>query len=199
MIYISIDTETGGLEWKHNSLLEFGAIIEDTKNQLPFDQIPKWSVLLSNVDNRYHGSAYALAMHGEIFKELAKKPEDRTEKVIAAQDLSWAFRKWLIQHPAFADYANNTKPIPINVAGKNFGTFDNRFLEENGFYDRIKIIQRLIDPAVLYYNDDVDDSLPNLSVCKQRAGLLETSIVHRTIEDAWDVIQVLRGKMYPRL
>jgi oligoribonuclease (3'-5' exoribonuclease) len=75
MIYVSIDIETCGLDDKNHSILEFGAIIEDTDNPLPFETIPKFCTLLERPDNNYVGSPYALAMHKEIFQELAKKLE----------------------------------------------------------------------------------------------------------------------------
>jgi len=46
MIYFSIDLETTGIDWGQDTILEFGAILEDTDKQLPFDTIPKFNVLL---------------------------------------------------------------------------------------------------------------------------------------------------------
>ncbi len=42
MKYLSIDIETTGLDPLKDQLLSFGAIIEDTENPLPFDEIPKF-------------------------------------------------------------------------------------------------------------------------------------------------------------
>lgn len=39
-----------------------------------------------------------------------------------------------------------------------------------------------------------DDWLPNLTTCKEKAGLEETEVTHNALDDAWDVIQVLRAK-----
>jgi hypothetical protein len=36
-----------------------------------------------------------------------------------------------------------------------------------------------------------DKSLPNLTTCKERAGI-EGVVTHDALEDAWDVIEVLR-------
>ena len=85
-----------------------------------------------------------------------------------------------------------TKPVVITVAGKNFGTFDKLFLERLPNWKKlIRIQQRVIDPAVLFVDWAKDNSLPNLSECKSRAGLPEI-VTHNAVEDAWDVIELLR-------
>jgi hypothetical protein len=39
MKYVSIDIETGGLDARY-SLLEFAAVVEDTADQLPLEELP---------------------------------------------------------------------------------------------------------------------------------------------------------------
>jgi oligoribonuclease len=85
-----------------------------------------------------------------------------------------------------------TKPITINVAGKNFGTFDKLFLEELPWWKKlIRTRQRVLDPAILCVDWKADDSLPNLTKCKERTNV-EGIVTHDALEDAWDVIQVMR-------
>jgi hypothetical protein len=55
----------------------------------------------------------------------------------------------------------------------------------------IEINRRVLDPAQFYINWTKDIELPNLSTCKQRAGL-DSNVSHNAIEDAWDVIMLLR-------
>lgn len=191
MIIFSIDLETTGIDWEQDTILEFGAILEDTNKQLPFETIPKFNVLLRHP--KYIGSPYALAMHTDIFTELAKPPGQSKEKIINFNELGNSFKMWLTtQGIAFDE--------KIIVAGKNFGTFDLRFLENlEGFNEHINIHKRIIDPAILYFENDKDKELPSLSTCKERAGIIDTKIAHRTIKDSWDIISILRGKMYPKL
>ena len=86
----------------------------------------------------------------------------------------------------------NTKPITINVAGKNFATFDMLFLKQLPWWQRlIKIRQRVLDPAILVVDWKNDTSLPNLKQCKERTGI-EGIVTHNALEDAWDVIEVMR-------
>jgi len=85
-----------------------------------------------------------------------------------------------------------TKPITLNVAGKNFGTFDKLFLQELPWWQKlIRTRQRVLDPAILMVDWNNDKSLPNLSQCKERAGVTGV-VTHNALEDAWDVIEVLR-------
>jgi hypothetical protein len=85
-----------------------------------------------------------------------------------------------------------TKPITINVAGKNFATFDMLFLKQLPWWQKlIKIRQRVLDPAILVVDWKNDMSLPNLKQCKERTGI-EGIVTHNALEDAWDVIEVMR-------
>jgi hypothetical protein len=89
-------------------------------------------------------------------------------------------------------FNSNIKPILINVAGKNFGTFDKLFLEKLPWWKKlIQPKQRIIDPAILCCTWNSDDALPSLSQCKARLNITG-EISHNALEDAWDVIQVLR-------
>jgi hypothetical protein len=84
------------------------------------------------------------------------------------------------------------KPITLNVAGKNFGTFDKLFLQQLPWWQKlIRTRQRVLDPAILMVDWKNDTSLPNLTQCKERAGV-KGIVTHNALEDAWDVIEVLR-------
>ena len=84
------------------------------------------------------------------------------------------------------------KPTHITVAGKNFATFDKLFLEKLPRWKQvIRIKQRILDPAILYVDWKKDSSLPSLGECKERAGI-HGSVTHVAIDDAWDVILMLR-------
>lgn len=84
------------------------------------------------------------------------------------------------------------KPVTINVAGKNFASFDKHFLERLPRWQQvIRIRQRIIDPSVIFTNWNDDKALPSLFECKQRAKI-DGIVTHNALEDAWDVIQLLR-------
>jgi hypothetical protein len=84
------------------------------------------------------------------------------------------------------------KPVTINVAGKNFASFDKHFLERLPRWKQvIRLRQRIIDPSVIFTNWNEDKSMPSLYECKQRAKI-QGIVTHDALEDAWDVIELLR-------
>jgi len=88
---------------------------------------------------------------------------------------------------------SKTSPITLNIAGKNFGTFDKLFLEKLPWWQKlIRIRQRIIDPTILYCNWNEDLVLPSLSNCKKRANI-SGDVAHTATMDAWDVILLLRN------
>ena len=46
MRYISIDIETTGLDAETNQILSIGAVVEDTNNLVPFDELPKFHAVI---------------------------------------------------------------------------------------------------------------------------------------------------------
>ena len=70
MKYLSIDIETTGLDPLKDQLLSFGAIIEDTENPLPFDEIPKFHAAIKR--NRIEGDLFAINMNKELIENKLK-------------------------------------------------------------------------------------------------------------------------------
>ena len=90
--------------------------------------------------------------------------------------------------------SSRMKPVTITCAGKNFSTFDKLFLERLPRWKQaIRIKQRVLDPAILFVDWKQDTEVPNLNKCKERAGI-KGLVTHNALEDAWDVIEVLRTK-----
>lgn len=106
--------------------------------------------------------------------------------------------KTIAMHPKYgtvpAITSNPTKAY-LNVAGKNFATFDKVFLENLPRWKQlIECRNRIIDPAILFVDWERDTSLPNLTACKERAGI-KGEVTHNALEDALDVVAILR-KIY---
>ena len=221
MKYISIDIETTGLDTINDQILSIGAIIEDTNNPLPFDEIPKFHAAIKR--DRIEGGLYAINMNRELLETLnhymtASDQDERNDIVhmtgmqfLDEDKIVIEFYYWLAMND-MVDFnsigssgyvtvkngksvpaiSNKTKQLTINVAGKNFATFDKLFIERLPHWKQLfRIRQRIIDPAILYVDWKEDDSLPGLSLCKERAGLNST-VTHNAVEDAWDVIETLR-------
>ena len=220
MIYVSIDIETSGLDHEKHKTLSIGAIIEDTEKKLPYEECPKFNAII--LQNEITGSPRALTMNKEIISMIGEylEGDDETRQNLQThsdytfyekEDVIKEFYWWLDENGLGYGLINNsggyveikdgkhrpamnngTKPITLNVAGKNFGTFDKLFLQELPWWQKlIRTRQRVLDPAILMVNWNNDKSLPNLTTCKERAGV-DGIVTHNALEDAWDVIEVLR-------
>jgi oligoribonuclease len=199
MRYLSIDIETTGVDSENDQILSIGIILEDTSKKLSFDEIPKLHIAI--LRDRISGSPYAINMNADLIETINsyQTAVDQDEKNDMVNFTGMQFMKEDEVAEAIFQFlylngisSERTKPVVITVAGKNFGTFDKLFLERLPNWKKlIRIQQRVIDPAVLFVDWTKDNSLPNLSECKSRAGLPEI-VTHNAVEDAWDVIELLR-------
>ena len=219
MIYVSIDIETSGLEPLNNSVLSFGAIIEDTSKKLPYEKLPKFNAII--LQHQITGAPRAISMNKEIISLIGEyvegNDEDRAnlehhsdyvflkEDELAQKFYDFLFLNGIYPNSSFLNnhvrnvngtmipaFNNHTPSLTINVAGKNFGTFDKLFLDELPWWRKlIKVRQRIIDPSILYCRWDEDEAIPSLKKCKERADI-DGEVAHTALEDAWDVVQMLR-------
>jgi len=211
MIYTSIDIETSGLDSEKHKVLSIGAIIEDTEKKLSYEDCPKFNVIV--LQNEITGSPRALTMNKEIIAMIGEYLEGTNETrhlMNTHSDYSFYEKDEVVKKfyeflwvNGYGDAVpnqllvtskidSNSKPITLNVAGKNFGTFDKLFLQELPWWQKlIRTRQRVLDPAILMVDWKNDKSLPNLTTCKERADI-QGIVTHNALEDAWDVIEVLR-------
>ena len=192
MKYVSIDIETTGLDPETCQIIEFAAVIEDTSNPfIPVDDLPSFRRLVTH--DLYQGEPYALAMHADKFYKLSDKNKHRGE-IIRSVFLAPAFACFLHQELGSSD---THTPVKVSAAGKNFAAFDLQFLKRLPEWNScIKVSSRILDPGNLFFDPEFDEDLPDLLTCKKRAGW-ETEVKHEALEDARDVIRVIR-KYYER-
>jgi hypothetical protein len=198
-----------------NHVLSIGAIIEDTNKKLPYEELPKFNAIV--LQNNIQGSPRAITMNKEIISLMGEYLEGTDEvrgilnsnsgyNFYEEDDIVKEFYKFLWSNGYSTLYSpsthingkltpiidGKTKPITLNVAGKNFGTFDKLFLQELPWWQKlIKTRQRVLDPAILCVDWSNDTSLPSLTTCKERMNV-EGIVTHNALEDAWDVIEILR-------
>lgn len=218
MKYVSIDIETSGLDHEKNCILSFGAIIEDTQKKLPYEECPKFNAII--LQREIIGSPRAITMNKNIISMIAEYLEgddetkqnyqthsdylflERDDVVQKFYDFLWVNGYMMhietlknvriVDGIPFPMFNGTTPPITLNVAGKNFGTFDKLFLQQLPWWQKlIKTRQRVLDPAILCVDWNKDNALPSLTTCKERTNI-EGIVTHNALEDAWDVIQVLR-------
>ena len=197
MKYVSIDIETTGLDSEACQILQIGAVIEDTSDPKPLEELPKFMCILEH--ENYSGQPTALSMNSWILKILAGleglSKDDRieyrrTNKIIPASLAAKQFQMWLMANGFTAE---STGAVKINAAGKNFATFDKLFLQRLPSWSScIQMRQRILDPAILCTDWKNDDSLPNLNTCLKRFKL-EGEVTHDAVQDALDVIRVIRA------
>jgi len=188
MRYVSIDIETTGLDWDKCQVLAIGAITEDTANPLPYHLKPKFRWLIKHEE--LHWEPVAKAMNEKLMTEFENPVTSKTFIGTPAEVVQM-LRGYLLA----TGFKQEKGKVKVLAAGKNFAGFDRMFLDRlPGFNELISIKRRALDPALLYTDLLNDEEPPSLEECKRRAGIEDTAVSHDPLEDAWDVVRLLRAK-----
>lgn len=205
MKYCSFDIETAGLDPQVNNILQIGVVLEDTKAQRPLSELPKFRFYVWSP--KVVGSMYALNLNKWMFALLADY--EKRQRVLYQTEISfdpvtncttYIGPHWNIATSLYAwlrdqghEVPLDSKRLVLNVAGKNFATFDKLFLEGQvrDWNKLFKIRQRIIDPGILFIDWQNDEAVPGLQQCKERAGI-SGDVTHDAVDDALDVIALLR-------
>ena len=199
MKYVSIDIETTGLDLETCQVLSIGAVIEDTRNTKPLNELPIFHGVI--VSEHISGQPYGINMNKDLIEDIVYYQTSNDSERFDLEKLKGVkFYKKDTIVKAFYDFLleNGIEPdgdvVHITAAGKNFATFDLKFLERLPRWKQwIRVRQRIIDPSILFTDWDNDESLPGLSKCKERCGL-PPEVAHDAVEDAMDVISLLRSE-----
>ena len=221
MIYISVDVETTGLEKDRYQILSIGAILEDTTKKLSFEEIPKFhaAILHNEITGSPFAINMNSKIIEAVAQYQNAENQDEKNDIVQMTGMQFyqedqvveGFYRWLFDNglvdfdpllagqmvgiengKSYPALTSKMKPVTINVAGKNFASFDKHFLERLPRWKQIiRLRQRIIDPSVIFTNWNEDKSMPSLYECKQRAKI-QGIVTHDALEDAWDVIQLLR-------
>lgn len=190
--YVSIDTETTGLNPITCQVLEIGAVIDDWVS--PIEQLPVLRIIVKL--DEIKGNPYALSMHPELLRnialiapgqiDLSGDPTDPVRAMTLPGHVTKRFNEWLARNGI--DTTKGFQP-----AGKNFASFDKPFLEENipRWKADVKIKHRTIDPGNLFWRPG-DEFLPDTKECYKRAGVSEI-VAHTAVEDAIGVVRLIRA------
>lgn len=187
MRYVSIDLETTGTNPSRHQIIEFGAVIENTKKDIELENLPRFKRIVKHPE--YTGQAFAFNLNARIFQELVQPTG--AAQICEAHELAGQFKEFLINN---GFEANDEKgSVWLIAAGKNFAAFDLAFLKSlPNWHKHIRISQQILDPAIYYVNFAEDDKLPSLEECKMRAGFEDTIVTHDALNDALDVVRLLR-------
>ncbi len=185
MKYLSIDVETTGLDIDNDQLIEIGMVVDDLSQ--PLETLPRFHCYIAR--EQYAGHPFALSMHAAILRRIANREPGFS--YLSEEQAVTAIRDFL-QSKFGADYR-------INVAGKNYGSFDSHFLsrlprvrKEGGklLIGPWTLAARTLDPGSFMWQPG-DTELPNLKTCYQRAGI-SGEVAHTAIEDAMSVVKLVR-------
>lgn len=197
MRYASIDIETTGLAPEHCDILEIGAVIDDTEApDVPVEQLPKFQTIVlpprtEGVKGCYLGEPIALAMNAGILEKVSNFTK------LLEPDRIEAVREGRFMYPdevthRLGTFFHNNNITQVWPAGKNFASFDRRFLEKLPGWN-IKFGHRTLDPMTYWLRPN-DKKPPNLQECCDRAGLGKV-VTHCAVEDCYLVIQLIRAGM----
>ena len=193
MKIVSIDLETTGCDYQTCDIIEFGAVLDDLSlaHPPPLHALPSFHCYCPK--DFYAGEPFALSMHSSIFRRIAERglEENRNKfHYISSEKLGNAFKQFLLKN----GHTTEHDKVVINAAGKNFAAFDLPFLKfRSDFLKHIDIRSRILDPGILFVRNS-DESVPGMGECKRRAGLDDT-VAHNAIDDALDVVALLRKGM----
>jgi hypothetical protein len=190
--YVSIDIETTGVDYEYCQILEFGAVIDDWVT--PLDKLPRFHAYL--IHDRIQGEPFALAMNAEILRRLANrdKPECAQYTFVEPKHLAGMFSFWAASWKVGSSGQGGKSIIP---AGKNFAGFDRPFLKRlPEWSERVNILHRCIDPAMIYWNPATDTEPPSTQECYNRA-VVQKIVAHNAVDDAIGIIQLIRAANTP--
>jgi len=216
MKYLSIDVETTGLDPNTSQLLEVGLVVADSN--IPFVQTKDNSLRIVLLREEIKGNIFALNMNQKLLAtilaknaELKEKNKDETkdfgmnettefvstyyisldalDKINEPLDvyITFLLNKFFVK--------NGLDTGKITVAGKNFASFDKRFLEP---YESFKTMildrmhHRVLDVGSMFV-EYTDECIPDLKTCLKRAGF-ENEVPHTAVEDAILVIHCAQFK-----
>ena len=202
MRYVSIDLETTGTNPDACQILQIAAVVDDLRDQKPIKELPHFERIIAWEELR--GTPLALNMnagliekihHYYIQKRRREGENIESTKLVYPSD----FIEPQEMLPALSNFLAECKfdlGGGINVAGKNFGTFDFPFLKAMGkkFNQTLpKFRHRIIDPAILFFHSD-DEEIPGTEECLNRANLGgdRDRTLHEALSDARDAVVLVR-------
>ena len=158
-----------------------GAVIDN--GTTPIEDCPTFHCYVDH--GLIFGEPFAVSMHPTILRRIATHEEGHT--YLQPWEVTTRFRDFLKQHGLDPE---NEK---VFVAGKNYASFDARFLRKLTNWDKhVKVHHRILDPAAPYWQPEVDGvELPDTRICMERAGI-SGEVAHTAVEDAAVVARLIR-------
>lgn len=182
--FLSIDIETTGLDESFCQILEIGMVLGDLTDT-PVDELPFFNRRLYY--DRVVGEPFALWLNYKLIGEMANRVSMPDFFEYIHPDSLWShLTLWMEAHGIYGEKQT--------VAGKNFASFDRRFLVKLPRWNASAFHHRTIDPGMLFWNPSDDKVLPDTRECIRRAGLdWDPTLLHLAVEDARLVVELVRA------
>lgn len=216
MKYAAVEIKTsGGTATDPNgyqsnySILEFGAVLEDTEYDVKLDELPTFHRYIQYTNqSMIYCDPTSIATYANTMKRIADEEEPFT--YIPINDLATEFQSFL---------HDNNICGPVTVAGHNCESYTLKFLQRlSGFRPStpnhnpriirgsdtpdvttanananslVQFTPISLNPSLLFWKPLEDVDLPDFETCKKRADI-STEPTDTSIEDAKIVIQLIR-------
>lgn len=211
--YLSIDTETSGLDPTKSELLEVGIVVFDTEES-ELKMTAYNSLRIVFVKEQIQGNIFTINMNINLLNEIlnVSKEFDAPGAETIIEKISDNLTTWyvdirgkrLLDNMFLSNYLDEDNQAigdltykltawlsaakvngKLNVAGKNFAIFDKAFLEKFSCFK--KVILRKMRHRILdvgsLYITKEDEYVPDLNECLKRAGINE-EVPHNAVDDA---------------
>lgn len=189
----AVDLETTGLNPKRCQILEIGLAIFDFQNpqhqNCSIEELPTFSTYVFNSDNSIQGEYYAINMNQKIIERILHREDPEISKLYdfcPIEQLTTKVSNFLQQH-----YQPEEQII---LAGKCHDALDIPFLKQHSkLWETNNFHFKIVEPAMLFFDPNQDQEPPGLETCLKRAGI-NKKVTHNALDDALDVIRLLRSK-----
>ena len=188
--YLSLDTETTGLNEDRIQILQIGAVL-DFSPLVPVDELPKFDVVIEYSHFEY-SEPFAMQMNAGLLKRIAAK-DHTTPLKYALTDLLYFIEQSRGLIRSYNKKYGDDNLDKVQIAGKNIAwdlyTIKRNLKEYNLINQWNKSVQhRNIDVGSMYWPRF--GYTPSLGDINKITGRDEVS--HDAISDAHDVIEAIR-------